>query len=303
MPKVSVIIPTYNRAHLVGRAIRSVLNQTYHDFEIIVVDDGSTDNTEEVVKGFNDERMRYIRHKENKGGATARNTGIKAAKGEYIAFQDSDDEWLLKKLEKQMEVFKNASPEEGVVYAGFWRIKKGKKTYTPSSEITRKEGNIHKALLKGNFVTTQAAVVKKECFEKAGMFDERLRRLQDWELWIRISKYYNFKYINEPLVVSYYTSDSISANPEAFSRALQLIVEKHHKDIRKDRKLLMRHYFDIGTFLRLNGKMGQSRKYFIKTILAYPLNKVSLHAFFSLFGSKVYRRITKIKRLVIPINK
>ena len=106
-PKVSVIIPTYNRAHLVGRAIRSVLNQTYQDFEIIVVDDGSTDNTEEVVKSFNDPRIRYIRHEKNRGGSAACNTGIRAARGEYIAFQDSDDEWLPEKLEKQMQVFEN----------------------------------------------------------------------------------------------------------------------------------------------------------------------------------------------------
>ena len=98
---VSVIIPTYNRAHLVGRAIRSVLNQTYQDFEIIVVDDCSTDNTEEIVKGFNDHRIRYMRHDRNRGGSAARNTGIKASQGKYIAFLDSDDERLLKKAESR----------------------------------------------------------------------------------------------------------------------------------------------------------------------------------------------------------
>jgi len=95
-PKVSVIIPTYNRAHLIGRAIQSVLNQTYQDFELIVVDDGSTDNTNEVIKEFSqkDKRILYIKHDKNKGGSAARNTGIKAARGEYIAFQDSDDEMV-----------------------------------------------------------------------------------------------------------------------------------------------------------------------------------------------------------------
>lgn len=123
-PTVSVIIPTYNRAHLVGRAIQSVLNQTYKDFELIIVDDGSTDNTEDIIKKYQkkDERIKYIRRKKNKGGSVARNTGINAAIGEYIAFLDSDDEWLTEKLERQMKVFKSTSSEVGVVYSGFFRI-------------------------------------------------------------------------------------------------------------------------------------------------------------------------------------
>ena len=186
-PTVSVIIPTYNRVHLIRRAIQSVLNQTYQDFEVIIVDDGSTDNTEEVVKSFNDPRIRYIRHEKNKGAATARNTGIKAARGKFIAFQDSDDEWLPEKLEKQMKVFENTPAKVGVVYTGFWKIENNKKIYIPFSWVKQKEGNIHKELLKGNFVTTQSIVARKECFKKAGMFDEKLPRFQDWELVIRLS--------------------------------------------------------------------------------------------------------------------
>jgi len=106
-PTVSVIIPTYNRAHLVGRSIQSVINQTYQDFEIIVVDDGSTDNTEDIIKEFQkkDKRIKHIKHNKNKGGSAARNTGIRAARGEYIAFLDSDDEWMPTKLEKQTSYF------------------------------------------------------------------------------------------------------------------------------------------------------------------------------------------------------
>ena len=290
-PTVSVIIPTYNRAHLIGMAVQSVLEQSYQDFEIIVVDDASTDNTGEVVRSFKDERIRYIRHKKNKGAAAARNTGIKAARGEYIAFQDSDDKWLPEKLEKQMKVFENAPLEVGVVYTGFLRIANDKKIYIPSSWVTQKEGSIHKELLKGNFVTTQSIVTCKECFEKAGMFDERLPRLQDWELVLRLSKYYDFKCIDEPLLTSPYTSDSISANNEALIKALKLILSAHFNDFADDKKILSGYYFRIGTNLCSREDFEEGRNYLIKAIKTYPLNiKYLLVTFLSFFGQGVYNK-------------
>jgi len=298
-PIVSVIIPIYNRAHVLARAIQSVLDQTYQDFEIIVVDDGSTDNTEEIVKSFNDPRIRYIRHEENKGAAAARNTGIKAAKGEFIAFQDSDDKWLPEKLEKQMKVFENAPAKVGVVYTGFWRIENNKKIYIPFSWLTQKEGNIHKELLKENFIGTPAALVRKECFEKAGMFDEKLPRLQDWELVIRLSKYYNFKCIDEPLLISYYTLDSISANNDALIKALKLILSKHFNDFAEDRKLLSKYYFGIGFNLCLIEDFEEGRNYLIKAIKTHPLNiKYLLVTFLSFFGQGVFNKAMESYRKV-----
>jgi len=290
-PTVSVIIPTYNRAHLVGRAIQSVLEQTYQDFELIVVDDGSTDNTKEVVKGFNDKRIKYILHEKNKGATAARNTGIKAARGEYIAFQDSDDEWLPVKLEKQMKVFEAASPEVGVVYTGFWRIESNKKIYIPSEKVARKEGNIHAELLRGNFVDTPTAVVKKDCFAKVGIFDERLPRLQDWELFIRISKDYHFKCVDEPLLISYYQPHSISADQSALIRALKLILEKHFEDFKKDKRVLASFFANSGDLLCSGGEFRQGRSYLIKAVKAYPLNiKYLGAALASLLGQRVYNR-------------
>ena len=290
-PTVSVIIPTYNRAHLVGRAIKSVLEQTYQDFELIVVDDGSTDNTKEVVKGFNDKRIKYILHEKNKGATAARNTGIKAARGEYIAFQVSDDEWLPVKLEKQMKVFETVPPEVGVVYTGFYRLKNSKKTYIPSPKIIQKEGYIFGSLLKGNFVTTQAVLVKRECFERAGMFDESLPRLQDWELFIRISKDYHFKCVDEPLLISYYQPHSISADQSALIRALKLILEKHFEDFKKDKRVLASFFANSGDLLCSGGEFRQGRSYLIKAVKAYPLNiKYLGAALVSLLGQRVYNR-------------
>lgn len=331
-PTVSVVIPTYCRAHLIGQAIKTIFNQTYQDYEIIVVDDASIDNTEEVVRSLKDERIRYIRHDKNKGAPAARNTGIKAAMGEYIAFQDSDDEWVPEKLEKQMKVFENVPPKVGVVYSGFLRIVNGKKEYIPYSWVIKKEGDIHKELLKGSFITTPGIVVRKECFEKAGMFDERLPRLQDWELVIRLSKYYDFKFIDESLLISPFTSDSLSASEKARIKALKLILSKHLNNFMQDKKSLSKYYFGIGVYLCLNNEIteGESyiakafainpdrqllsekyfiigrrlcsnknvkigRNYLIKAIKTYPLNiNVLLVAFISFFGQGIYRKVLEI---------
>jgi glycosyltransferase involved in cell wall biosynthesis len=196
-PTVSVVLPTYNRAHLVGRAIQSVLSQTYGNLELIIVDDGSTDRTREVIGDFQDKRIRYLWHAHNTGAAAARKRGIRASGGRYVAFLDSDDEWMPGKLERQMEVFAEASPVTGIVHTGVWRPRGNRKRYHPSSlrrlagvipsKIRRLQGNVHCALQRGNWVTTQAAMVRRECFEEVGGFDELLSRLEEWELWLRIS--------------------------------------------------------------------------------------------------------------------
>jgi glycosyltransferase involved in cell wall biosynthesis len=293
---VSIIVPTYNRAHTVGCAIRSVLSQTYQNFDIIVVDDGSVDNTEDTVKGLEDPRIRYIRHERNRGGSAARNTGIKAARGEYIAFQDSDDEWLPEKLSKQMQVFANGSIEAGVVYTRLWRIKDGKKVYTPSADLTQIQGNIHNKLLRGNFVATPTAVVRKECFERAGMFDEQLPRFQDWDLFIRISRFYEFACVNEPLVVSYLMPDSISANSHATIKALELLLEKYYEEFENDKRSLASIQYTVGNLCCQSGKINQGRAYLLKSAKLYPWSiKCLVATFASLFGNGAYVKVARLK--------
>ena len=128
-PGISVIIPTYNRAHLISRSAKSVLAQTYPDFELIIVDDGSGDNTEEIIEALADPRIRYLRHESNRGVSAARNTGIRAARGDYIAFQDSDDEWLPQKLEKQLGLFEQDNRGDlGLVLCEHLSVNEAKQT-------------------------------------------------------------------------------------------------------------------------------------------------------------------------------
>ena len=298
-PAVSVILPTYNRAHLIRRAICSVLNQTYQNIELVIVDDGSTDNTEDVVKSFGNERIRYIRNKRNKGAGVARNTGIGIAENEYIAFQDSDDEWFPEKLEKQMKIFDSVGPKVGVVYTGFWRIKHNRKRYVPPKEIVQRDGVLSKALgvraVYENFVSMSTSVVRKDCFRKAGDFDEQLPRFQDWELWIRISKHYDFRCVDEPLVNAYESLDSISRRSTAALFALKHILHKHFEDIARDKRLLGRYYFEIGTLLALNGKANRGKDYLRKAVTRYPFNIKSLLSAFLLFSSPtLYNKATTL---------
>lgn len=302
---ISVVLPTFNRGSVLARAIGSVLNQTYADLELLVIDDASTDDTRDVVQSIHDERLRYLRLANNVGPAAARNAGIRQARGDLIAFQDSDDEWLPGKLEEQMKVFENAPAEVGVVYTGFWKVQGDKKTYIPSSTTPRMEGNIHDILLRGNFVGTPTAVVKKECFGKAGMFDEEMAMLEDWELWIRISAYYQFRFINKPLVVSHHTPGGVNEqSADIWARAIELILEKHFQDFRSNTRLLARHQYSIGNLLCQSGRVAQGREYLFRTVKAYPLNiKYLVAAFVSLFGESAYAKVVRLKRRIRPVDR
>lgn len=266
-PSVSVIIPTYNRATLIKRSIQSVLKQTFDDFEVIVVDDASSDNTEEVIASLQDVRIRYFRHESNRGGSAARNTGIEKAQGDLIAFQDSDDEWLPDKLEKQVKTIQQADPSVGLVYTGFWRIQGDTKEYLPGPHIKKTEGDIHQELLKGNFITTQAVLVKKECFQKVGGFDDSLPRFQDWELFLRIAKHYEFRYIAEPLVISYFTEGSISSKPQAMIEAFEIILDKHIDDYRLHKTLYATMLSNLANLYRQDKNVKKTRQYLLKSFL------------------------------------
>jgi glycosyltransferase involved in cell wall biosynthesis len=293
-PTISVIIPTYNRGDLIEKSIRSVLNQSYGDLELIVVDDGSTDKTEEVVKAIDDSRVIFIKNKNNKGGAAARNIGIKVAKGDFIGFQDDDDEWLPKKLEKQIKILQKSSSDVGVVYTGFWRVKENKYIYIPLKSKEVKEGDIHKSLLEGSFVSTQTMLLRKECFKTTGLFDENLPRLQDWELAIRLSKNYLFKLIDEPLVLSYYTPISISSNQQALVIALEIILAKHFGDFKLNNSLSA-IYSTLGQQLCLNMDFKRGQKFLIEAAKINPTNaKLLIMASISILGPKIYMKIMEV---------
>ncbi|MEC4685991.1 MAG: glycosyltransferase [Nitrospirota bacterium] len=301
-PTVSVIVPSYNRAHLLVRALQSILNQTYRDFEVIVVDDGSTDNTEEIVRSFSALDIRYVRHESNKGEAAARNTGVLTAKGEFIAFLDSDDEWLPEKLEKQMAVFRYHSKRVGVVYSNMCEIERnGKRRIWKSPTFMPEDGQFYRKALNYQIygIGIGSSVVRKACFEKVGLFDERLSYYVDFDFFIRLSKEFYFYHIKELLMNYYVTDDSFRWVTSAHIGSREVILEKYLDDIKRSRKTLSLHYWKMGRFLCIHNEVGRARPYLIKAIKAYPLNCKAL-AFFVIsvlpFSQHIFCAVNSFKK-------
>lgn len=225
-PLVSVVIPTYNRGHLISRSINSVLNQTYEDYEIIVVDDGSNDNTEQVVNQLNKKNIIYIKNEVNRGAAAARNIGIINSKGEFIAFLDSDDIWLKDKLEKQLNAFKLASQDTAVVHCGVQYV--DIKTQQPLTQwIIR--GDVNKNIFNnfGYAPGTPTMLIKKEALIDVGLFDEEIPSHEETDLSMRLAKKYKFVLVDEFLVVASKNHNQITANPSLFIKGKEIIYHKH----------------------------------------------------------------------------
>lgn len=249
MSKVSVIIPTYNSARYLPEAIESVIGQTYQDFEIIVVDDGSTDNTQEVVEnalqGYSNKILYF--YQENQGHAITRNVGIRHSVGEYIAFLDADDKWAPNKLERQM-TYLDGHPTVGHVHCARIRVDKdGDLLPTPRVSIQFLSGNIfYHLLLRKAHICTSSVVCRKECLNNVGYFDEHFPDKiggEDRDLWLRIAKKYPIGYIDEPLVYYRYFTNSLSK-----TRGRESIIKGRYYVINKN----------------LNEEKNRFRKTFIK---------------------------------------
>lgn len=293
---VSIILPTYNRAVLLRMAINSVLSQSYQNFELIIIDDASSDQTEALVKSFRDKRIKYLRNKKRLGANWSRNIGIKKALGKYIAFQDSDDQWLPEKLGKQISIIEKSSPKVGAIYSKCLYHKGDRKKVIPSDRISKKEGCIHENLLNDNFITLPSLLIKKECFNQIGYFDESLPRLQDWDLVLRISQYYQFIYINEILLHSNYTPGSITSNKRAVIEALKLILKKNYKELLLHKKILSRYYFNLGsTYYKTETDLQEARKFIGKAINLNPLKILYLFSYIcSFLGVNSYNKLSKL---------
>ena len=290
MNLVSVIIPTYNREKTIIKCIDSVLKQTYKNIEVIVVDDCSSDNTEKIVKSTYGTKVKYLKLKKNSGACIARNKGIDISKGEYIAFQDSDDVWHEDKLEKQLNIMIEQNAD--ISFCNFNKYSTKSSSYKELPIL--QEGFIsYEKLLEKSVVSTQCIVAKSCCFKKI-KFDSNMPRLQDWDVILQLSKEFSVYHINEGLVDMYVQDDSISSHPEKGLIAIKYIIEKNKEAIYKNKNILRNIYINVAYYKILNKQNPKEEykealkiKFSFEIFLRYILSK--LHFLFF-----VYKIVGKI---------
>lgn len=286
---VSVIIPAYNREGTIKEAVESILRQTYQELEVIVVDDCSKDNTVNVVKNIDDSRVRVIECEKNGGACVARNIGIDNAKGEIIAFQDSDDMWHADKLEKSLACMEKENAD--FVFSALCREEtiKGKKVQEtiPVFNLNTVEDKLSRILCQ-NYVSTQTIVARAHIFDKV-RFDREFPRFQDWDLAIQVIREgFKVHYIEESLVDSIVLGDSISYNGKKAVKAIELLERKYSEEYKKRPDVYKKFCERAGFLIEMSGNNGS--QYFVK---AYKTKKQ--------FSTLVKCILAKI-RLYRPLN-
>lgn len=224
MPKVSIIIPAYNAMKYLPETLNSVWQQTFTDFEVIIINDGSNDNLEQWVSEIKDSRLRLI-SQPNQGLSGARNTGILAAKGEYIAFLDADDLWANTKLEKQVKCLEQ-NQLTGLVYC-WTKLMDAQGNLTGRILKSSVKDNVIESILQRNIIGCPSSVLAKtKCLEEVGFFDTNIQYVEDWEMWIRMASHYQFSVVNEPLVYYRQHPNNWSKNWRLMKEGYQVVIEK-----------------------------------------------------------------------------
>ena len=283
MPLFSVVIPTFDRANLVRRAIASVLAQTIEDFEIIVVDDGSTDNTGEVVRAFGDPRIQLVRLTENRGPAAARNAGIAAARGELISLLDSDDEYLPTFLERTHATLAQTDSRVGFCWAGTQKALESdveglhvdiarRRIWNPTFS-SRHEAWRYCLTHDAPWGTNNGVTFKPFVFAKSGNFDEAMRACEDDDILVRLVRDFDFAVIPECLVIVHDDAPQrVDGNPFNQANAWARMYEKYRADIKGDPRAIRFFVSKVAGHFRQSGQRWKSVSWASRLIAERPLD-------------------------------
>lgn len=269
MEKISVIIPTYNRVDKIERSVRSVLEQTYQNIEVLVIDDASTDKTKEAIESIEDERIRYICLEENGGASVARNAGVTFADTEWIAFHDSDDAWRKDKLEKQMAYAKE-HPECELIYTAYLMHRaNGDEVFVPyAGTVGVLEGDMYETLLQNNTIGAPTILMKKAVFEECGGFDTTWRCLEDWDFVLRVAKEHRIGYVGEPLLDAYQTAGGVSSNVGVFYQCRCRMIAQNKEELMK-RGLFDAAMLSLFQKAQRDGVMESVQKMLMQSLMQY----------------------------------
>ena len=273
---VSVVLPTYERPDAVSGAVESVLAQTHADLELVVVDGGADDRTPEVVRGYDDSRVRY-RRDEGGGVSAARNRGVEATDGDLVAFVDSDDRWHPEKLERQVAALRDGEYDPAVAYCGMEK--------SSGQPLTREgeSGDVYETVRRMDVPTyTSTLLVRRDAFESVGGFDERLPCFEDWELCLRLARDHRFAAVDDVLVEKGDAGDGISADGDRLAEAVAVLADEYALPAATWAQLLA----DVGRTYCEEGRLAAGRPYLRQTLRLDPTRHYAATALlFSAFGS------------------
>ena len=303
-PRVSVYIPTYNYGRFLGEAIQSILDQTFLDWELIIVDDGSTDDTQKVVASFADPRIHYV-YQQNRGNPGARNTALKLARGEYVACLDADDMWLPEMLEKLAAKLDGLPPTVGLVYGDLYLFddEDGTTIRRFLQGRTPPRGKVLAQLLprESAFIHDTATLIRRKVFDTVGLYDESLLRYQDWEMWVRIAAAYEVEALDEPLARSRRHPASNIRGMEAmyrYGRAAKTKVMASYPLSGQERRALRHNLafdaYSYGMDARRAGQRGEAWKAFFRSVRLRPgERKTYIHLGLPLLSPRLYEFLYK----------
>ena len=301
-PRVSVVIPAYNAAATLPETLDSVFRQSFTEFEVIVVDDGSTDATSDVLATYGD-RVRVLRKANEGKPAATRNLGVRAARGEYVAFLDADDCWTESKLELQVALL-DRRPEVGLVYTGDVTIdERGRRLRVNPCPVGAR-GRIHGLLTVHNVMVGSSVVARRRAIEEAGGFDEDLTSIENWDLWIRIARGWAVDCVDEPLTLYRMHSGNRSGNVELRRKNIFRVLEKHHdsgdrspEGRRRRRDAYFHAYFNVlGKAYLGRMEMGPARRVLLRALWLKPRPEVLRLLCLTMLGKRGFLALRSAKR-------